>query len=196
MVILYLLLVLCLAALVAYPYERVALKRFLTVRKIARLCKERNIKFKVINRAYPFSKNKRNEFDCILRIGKTVIPVKFFSAVDTEATIILDSSGKICIRRAYREPLCRDKKRKDRVIKKYGRLPSMKIGKSIVGDRYTCFPVFLNEPRFASVLKRDEKGNISDFYDGSSKIAGCNFIDSDTLPALISLYTDRDASTK
>ncbi len=188
----YLLLILCITALVAFPYERIAVKRFLTMKKIARLCKEKNINFKIMNRVYPFSKNKRNEFDCIMRVGKTVIPIKFFSATDSRSTIIFDRSGKLCISRSYRKPISKADKAEYKTVKHYGKLPSMRISKKIIGERYRCFPIFLNEPSFRQTLMIDESKRIHDFYDLNEKVAGCNFISADTLPELLSIYTSEE----
>ena len=188
MFVIYILVLLLLCSVVLFPYERVAFYRIRAVRKIAALCKERNINFKVMNPLYPFSKNKRNEFDFIIRIDKTLIPVKLFSAVNKKSTMILDRAGKTCIVERHREPLSRDGKKQITTTKSYGRLPNMKISKKIVGDRYRCFPVLLNEPAFEKVLFRDNLGNISNFYDGTHEIAGCNFVDRDVLSELIEIY--------
>ena len=67
----------------------------------------------------------------------------------------------------------------------------MKISKKIIGARYTCFPVFLNEPPFERVLFRDDSGNISTFYDNTHKVAGCNFVDSGVLADLLEVYKSR-----
>ena len=141
-----------------------------------------------MNRAFPFSKNKRNEFDFIIRIDNTLIPVKLFSAMDKKSTIILESSGKMCIMGKHIEPLSRDGNKKITTSKTYGRMPNMKISKKIVGQRYRSFPVFLNEPSFSKVLFRDASGNISNFYDGAHEIAGCNFVDRGVLADLIEIY--------
>ena len=184
---LYIFVFLLIFAIVLFPYERVAFCRIKAVRKIAALCKERNINFKIMNRVYPFSKNKRNEFDFIIRIDNTLIPVKLFSATDKKSTIILESSGKMCIMEKHIEPLSRDGKKKVTSIKNYGRMPNMKISKKIVGERYRCFPVILNEPSFCKVLFRDASGNVSNFYDGAHEIAGCNFVDRGVLADLIEI---------
>ena len=69
--------------------------------------------------------------------------------------------------------------------------PYMKINKKMVGDRNTCFPVFLNEPSFSKVLFKDDKGEISNFYDGNHRVAGCNFMDKTVLAELISMYENK-----
>lgn len=191
MFILYILILLVLLSIVLFPYENVAICRIKAVRRIAALCRERNINFKVINPAYPFSKNKRNQFDFIIRIDNTLIPVKFFSATERKNTIILDCSGKMCIEGKYKEPLSRDGQKKISTIKRYDSLPTMKISKKIIGKRYRCFPVFLNEPAFERVLFRDKSGNISNFYDGTHLAAGCNFVDRNVLADLIEMYKSR-----
>ncbi len=191
MFVLHILIFLVLLSIVLLPYERVAVSRIRAVRRIAALCRERNINFKVINPAYPFSKNSRNEFDFIIRIDKTLIPVKLFSATERKTTMILDHSGKICILRKYREPLSRDGKKKISTIKSYDSLPTMRISKRIVGERFRCFPVFLNEPSYETVLFKDNLGNVSNFYDGAHKVAGCNFVDKSVLVDLIEMYKSR-----
>ena len=183
-----LLIFLAIISVILFPYERVAFCRIRAVRKIAVLCRERKINFKVINRAYPFSTNKRNEFDFIIRIDKTLVPVKLFSATDRKSTIILDSSGRTCIIGRHREPLSRDGNKKITTTKAYSKLPNMKISKKIVGERYGCFPVFLNEPSFDKVLFRDASGKVSNFYDGAYEVAGCNFVDREVLADLIEVY--------
>ena len=187
MIVIYFLLLLSLLALAALPYERVALGRIFVVRKIKKLCCERDIKFMVINRAYPIVRNKKNEFDFVFRIDNTVVPVKFFSSTDKNSTLLLDRAGKICIVSRYRKPLSLDGKLQVKTVKKYGRLPNMKINKKIIGERNTCFPVFLNEPTFSRVLFRNEGGEISNFYDGNDRVAGCNFMDKTILAELISM---------
>lgn len=191
MLIIYILILLILLVLVGMPYERVMLSRIMAVRKIERLCRERDINFMVINRAYPITRNKKNEFDFVFRIDKTVVPVKFFSATEKKSTILLDRSGKICTVSQYKKPLSRDEKMQVKTVKKYGSLPNMKINKKMVGERNTCFPVFLNEPSFSKVLFSDDKGDISNFYDGNHRIAGCNFMDKIVLLDLISMYENK-----
>ena len=191
MFVIYFLIFLALLSIVLLPYERVAICRIRAVRRIAALCRARNINFKVINPAYPFSKNSRNEFDFIIRVNNTLIPVKLFSATERKTTMILDHSGKICMVRKYREPLSRDGKKKISTVKTYDSLPAMKISKRIVGERFRCFPVFLNEPAFGMVLFKDNLGNVSNFYDGAHKVAGCNFVDSSVLADLIEMYRTR-----
>ena len=191
MLVLYIIILFFTLFAVLFPYERVAVSRIRAVRRIAALCRARHINFKVINRAYPFSKNKRNEFDFIIRIDKTLIPVKLFSATNKKSTIILDASGKTCVVEKIREPLSRDGKAKTTTSKKYGRLPNMKISKKIVGQRFRCFPVFLNEPSFERVLFKDNLGNVTNFYDGTHEVAGCNFVDRGVLADLIEVYKSR-----
>ena len=191
MLIIYFLILLSVLSLVLMPYKRVALGRIFAVRKIKKLCRERDINFKIINRAYPITRNKKSEFDFIFRIDKTVVPVKFFSATDKNSTVLLDRSGKTCTARQYKKSLSRDGSIPLKTVKKYGRLPNMRINRKIVGERNTCFPVFLNEPKFSRVLFRNERGEISDFYDGNHRVAGCSFMDKDLLLDLISVYDDK-----
>ena len=186
MLIIYFLILLSLFALVALPYERVVLGRIAVVRKIKKLCCERDINFMVLNRTYPIAHNNKNEFDFIFRIDNTVVPVKLFSANDKNSIILLDSSGKMCTVSKYKKPLSRDGKPQVKTVKKYGRMPNMKINKKIIGERNTCFPVCLNEPSFSKVLFRNERGEISSFYDGNYRVAGCNFMDKTVLSELIS----------
>ena len=185
MLLFYILLLLLVLSLVLWPYERVMLERIITVFKISRLCRKRDIKFKVLNRVYPFSFNTSNEFDFILRIDKTVIPVKFLSSTWGGSTVIFDHSGRMCTVRKYVMPLSRDEKKKIKTVKKYQKIPNMRISKKIIGERFRCFPIFLNAPSFENVLYRDERGNISSFYDGAHKILGCNLVDFDVLETFV-----------
>ena len=126
MLLFYILLFLLVLSLVLWPYERVVIERIITVFKISRLCRKRDIKFKVLNRAYPFSSNTRNEFDFILRIDKTVIPVKFLSSTWGGSTVIFDHFGRMCTVRKYVMPLSRDEKKKIKTVKKYQKIPNMR----------------------------------------------------------------------
>ena len=56
MLIFYLLMLLAVISLIFWQYERVVIARIITVSKIAKLCRKRDINFKVLNRIYPFSK--------------------------------------------------------------------------------------------------------------------------------------------
>ena len=196
MLVLYILTLLLVISLVLWPYEKIVASRIITVSKIAKRCRKRGINFKVLNRAYPFSKNTRDEFDFILRIGNTVIPVKFFSSSWGKSAVVLDPSGKICTFRKYVMPLSRDGKKKIKTVKNYQKMPNMKISKKIIGDRYRCFPIFLNEPRFESVLYRNADGTVSNFYEGAYKIAGCNFMDGEVFGELIGAYDGAEKATK
>ena len=191
MLIIYLLFLLFLLAFVCMPYERVVLGRIFATRKLKKLCQKRDINFMVLNRLYPITKNKKNEFDFVFRIDKTVVPVKFFSATDKNSSILLEQSGKACTLCQYKKPLSRDGKTQIKSVKKYGNLPNMKINKKIVGERNTCFPVFLNEPSFSKVLYKDDRGEITNFYDGNHRVAGCNFMDKTVLADLISMYESK-----
>ena len=66
----------------------------------------------------------------------------------------------------------------------------MRISKKIIGNRYKCYPVLLNEPGFASLKLADEKGGLCDFYETGGKIAGCNLIDAKTFLDLVLSYSD------
>lgn len=192
MVIAYLLLLFLLITLVLWQYERVALCRISALRRIRKICRERNIKFKVLNHTYFFSSNKNNKFDFILRIEKTVIPVKFFSAVDKRATVILDQAGKIHIRKKVRELLSQTGKANYQLWEKTETLPYMRIEKKIIGEKMKCFPIFLNEPPYETIFFADADGQISEFYDVSKQVAGCNFADSKTFEDLLALYIDKE----
>ena len=192
MIIAYLLLLLLMITLVLWQYERVVLCRILALGRIRKICRERNIKFKVLNHAYFLSSNKNNKFDFILRIEKTVIPVKFFSALDSSSCVILDQSGKIHVRRRVRELLGKDGKANYQTFERTDTLPYMRIEKKIIGERMKCFPIFLNEPPYRTVFFADAKGQISEFYDVSTQIVGCNFADSKTIEDLIILYSNTE----
>ncbi len=187
---LYLFVILCLAVLLSWQYERIVITRVITVIKIKKLCRERGVKFMVVNRAYPFSKNQSDKFDFILKIGRTVVPVKFFSAISKRDTIIFDRTGKICFVRRYKKPFVSDKRKMFKTVKTVKKMPVMKIGKKAVFGRDTCYPVFLNAPSHNTVLQRDERGNISNFYDGVNRVLGCNFIDCKTFLELIMVYDE------
>jgi len=191
MIIIYVLILLCLISLVVWPYERVAVRRIAAVRRISKICAEREINFKILNHAYFLSSNKTDKFDFILRIEKTVIPVKFFSSADKRSTIILTQSGKISIRRKIRDPFGRGGKSNYRIVEKKDVFPSMRIEKKIIGDKLKCFPVLLNEPPFETIYTVDKNGDISEFYDMNRQVAGCNFVDTETFEELLALYTNR-----
>lgn len=192
MIIAYILLLLLFATLISWQYERVALRRIFALRRIRKICREKNIKFKVLNHAYFLSSNMNNKFDFILRIEKTVIPVKFFSSLDKSSTAIIDQAGKIHIRRKVRELLGRDGKAEYRSWENIQDLPYMMIEKRIIGERMKYFPVFLNEPPYETVFYSDTSGEISEFYDVSKQVAGCNFVDARTFEDLITLYMNRE----
>ncbi len=189
MIIIYLIVFLCIISLLLMPYEKVLLGRIFTVLSIKRICREKEFDFKIINRSYMFFSNKNNEFDFIIKVKNTVIPVKFFSAKERDSTIILSQSGNICIRKKYTETFSRDGRKKVKNIDTKGKLPSMKIRRDIIGERYTCFPVLLNEPEYRTVLIREPSGNICNFFDKNSKIAGCHWLDKNTFEALLVSYT-------
>lgn len=188
----YCLLLLILAGLILSPYISVAIGRFVTLHKISKLCREKEISFKVMNAFYPFSPNKRDRFDFIMRIGNTVIPVKFFSATDRSSTLIIARTGKICIARAFGMPFSRDGRKRKKIIKKYGSIPTLKIEKNIIGQKFTRFPMILNEPSFAFVRRIDENGKNVDLYSTSARVGGCTFTDSSTLIDLICAYSSEE----
>ena len=187
---LYLFVILLIASLVGWQYERIVIARIITVLNVKKLCRKRKIKFVLTNKSYPFSNNQKNTFDFILKIGRTVIPVKFFSAVSKSDTIIFDKTGKICFVRRYKRAFERDRKKMAKVVKTVKKMPTMRLSKRAVSERDTCFPVFLNVPCHNKVLIRDERGNISNFYDGPNRVLGCNFIDSKTFLELIAVYDE------
>lgn len=192
MIIAYLVLLILLVCLILWQYIRVMFCRILTLRRIRKICSERNIKFKVLNHTYFFSSNNRDKFDFILRIGKTVIPVKFFSAVDKKATVILEQAGNIHIRKKVRQLLGKNGKAEYRLLENTKPLPSMMIEKRIVGEKMKCFPMFLNEPPYETIFFADARGEVSEFYDVSNRVAGCNWADSKTFEDLIMLYINRE----
>ena len=67
----------------------------------------------------------------------------------------------------------------------------MRISKKIVGQRYRCFPVILNEPAFQNVMFKDNLGNVSDFYEGTHTVVGCTFVDRRVFADLIEIYKNR-----
>ncbi len=190
---LYIIVILCLAALVLLPYERIVLSRIFTVMKIKRLCRKNDVDFKIINKFYPFAKNLKNEFDFLLYIGRTTLPVKIFSAHYSTDTIIFDRSGKICIVRQYREPLSHNGRKKTKTVRKVKKMPSMRLNKKLIRTSGYCFPIFLNAPANKKVLIADERGNLSSFYDGAYKIEGCSFMEMKTLAELISMFDEKAA---
>ena len=190
---LYITVILCLAALVFLPYEMVMLSRIFAVMKIKRLCRKNDVEFKIINKFYPFSKNSNNKFDILLYIGRTTMPIKFFSSLYTTDTIIFDRWGKICTVRQYREPLSRDGRKKLKTVRTVKKMPSMRLNKKLIRTSGYCFPVLLNVPSSKKVFICDEKGNLSSFYDGAFKIEGCTFMEMSTLADLISMYDEKAA---
>ena len=62
----------------------------------------------------------------------------------------------------------------------------------IIGEKMKCFPIFLNEPPYDNIFFADTDGQISEFYDVSKQVAGCNFADSRTFEDLITLYFNRE----
>ena len=182
---LYLFVIVCLAALLLWQYERVVITRILTVSGIKKLCRKRGIKFILINKTYPFSRNQKNDFDFVLKIGKTVVPVKFFSAISKSDTIIFDKTGKICFIRRYKRAFENDTRSAERTVKTVKKMPEMRLSKKLVSERESTYPVFLNAPSHTTVLFRDNTGNIRNFYDGPNRVCGCNFIDSKTFLELI-----------
>lgn len=192
MIILYVLLLIVILAAVFWQYVRVFFSRVLTLLKIEKLCRENEIAFKLINNSYAFAKNNSDSFDFLLRVGDTVIPVKFYSALSKKSVLTIDRSGKACISEAYRKPLSRSNKKEASIVKKYTRLPNMKIKKNMISKKYTCIPIFLNEPEFHSVRVLVEGGKPRDIHDESSLVGGCNWFDRDTFTSLLMLYGEKE----
>ena len=72
---------LCLAALVLWPYIRIVLFRILALLKIKKACRDNDVEFKLLNKAFAFSSNDKNNFDFLIYVGRTTVPVKFFSSL-------------------------------------------------------------------------------------------------------------------
>lgn len=190
MIFLYLLLLLLILSLELWQYERVAIKRACTLIRVKRLCKKKSIKFKLINPFFAFSKNSRDEFDFMLKIGKTVIISKFYSALDTHSIAMIEPTGKICVKRKVREPLLREEKRKYRIVQEISSLPSMKAKKDMISKRYTCFPVILNEPEFSSLVIKEPSGELKEVFDSNILVGGCRWLDANTFISLIEVYSE------
>ena len=187
----YLFFTLFLLVLIFWQYIRVSLSRVRLFRKIKALCEENGIAVKLINGSYFLAKNTNDSFDFLLKVGNTVIPVKFYSALTKTSVALIDPSGKICIRDYYRKALSKSGKREGKVIKKYAKLPSMKIKKNIISKNYTWYPVFLNEPAFSSVKVSDKSGEVREIEETDALVAGCRWLDRDTLVSLLVLYATR-----
>lgn len=177
MAFLYLLVLFAIIGLLALPYEKIIIKRIIITKKIRKICNSNDIKFKVINRFYPFSKNTRDKFDFLMRIGNTVYPIKLYSARNPSATLVIDPSGDAIVREKVREPLSRDGKRSNKILERKIIVPKMKIKSNTISKRFECVPIYLNEPSYSTVLISDGQGS----YESSSKrnirICGCYWMD-------------------
>lgn len=191
MVVLYIFLALAVLSLIFWQHIRVAFSRISTFKEIKRICDENKIDIKLMNSSYFLAKNKNDSFDFILKVADTVIPVKFYSALSRSASLQIDATGKACIRDVYRKPLSRSGKREVKVIKKYTRLPSMKIKKNIISKKYTYFPIFLSVPEFSSVKVMISDGKFVDIHETDALVAGCRWFDKSMLISLLNLYAKR-----
>ena len=100
-------------------------------------------------------------------------------------------SGKITVRRKRRELLGNNRNGLYRIVEKTESVPYMRIEKNIIGDKFKCFPIFLNEPPFETIYTVGKNGELCEFYDASGRVAGCNFMDSKTLEELIAIYFEQ-----
>lgn len=188
MVVWYIILLLAVLSLIFWQYIRAALARIRTYRFIKKVCVANKIDIKLMNGSYAVSKNKNDGFDFILKIGNTVLPVKFYSALSTRDTAYIDPRGRVCVRGIYRKPLSRSGRPEGQAVKRFYTLPSMKIRKDIIAKEYTTYPVFLNEPAFKAVRLVDRSGKSTDIYDTNGVVAGCRWLDKETFLSLIYAY--------
>ena len=184
---------LCLAALVLWPYIRIVLYRILALFKIKKSCRDNDVEFKLLNKAFAFSSNSKNNFDFLIYVGRTTVPVKFFSSLYRNDTIIFDAVGRICTVRRYREALSHDSEKKFRIKKSVKKMPDMKLNNRYIRAKGYCFPIFLNLPSTHKVLYKNEKGEVTGFYDGAHRVAGCNFMEIKTFLDLVSMYNEEVA---
>ena len=191
MIIWYTVLLIGVLSLIFWQYIGAALSRIATYREIKRLCQAGKIDIKLMNGSYFTAKNKNDGFDFILKIGNTVLPVKFYSALSTRDTAYIDPRGKVCVRGTYRKPLSRSGRPEGQAVKRFYRLPSMKIRKDFISKKYTIYPVFLNEPPFRSVKLVDKLGRSTDLYDTSGIVAGCRWLDKETFISLVYAYASK-----
>jgi len=182
---------------VFWQYLRAAAFRIITYLKIKKICRAGKIDIKLMKKGFAFSKNKNDSFDFILKIGNTVLPVKFYSALSTRDTAYIDRRGKVCVRGIYRKPLSRTGKPAWRPVNRFYRLPSMRIRKDIISKNYKIYPVFLNEPAFKTVKVVERPGKSVDINETNLVVAGCRWLDKDTFISLIYAYAakkEKDAS--
>jgi hypothetical protein len=192
MVVWYIILLLAVLSLIFWQYIRAALARIRTYRFIKKVCVANKIDIKLMNGSYAVSKNKNDGFDFILKIGNTVLPVKFYSALSTRDTAYIDPRGRVCVRGIYRKPLSRSGRPEGQAVKRFYALPSMKIRKDMISKNYTVYPVFLNEPAFKAVKLLDKAGKTTDIFDTNGVVAGCRWLDKDTLISLIAAYVRKN----
>ncbi len=185
MIIWYIILLLAVLSLIFWQYIRAAISRIITYREVKKICQAGKIDIKLMNGSFAFAKNKNDGFDFILKIGNTVLPVKFYSALSTRDTAYIDPRGRVCVRGIYRKPLSRSGRAEGQAVKRFYRLPSMKIRKDIISKEYKIYPVFLNEPPFKSVKLVDKAGKTTDIFDTSGVVAGCRWLEKETFLSLI-----------
>lgn len=181
---LYSALLLTLAVLISFPYIRVAYRRLMFIRGLREYCLKEDIKFRLLNKFAVCSSNTNQNFDFILRVGKTAIPVKFYSAVHPHSTLIMGRAGKACERRKVRDVLPRTGEAENKTLN-YGKsLPRPRIKKAWIGDRHTCLPVVLNYPQYASVMTESGDGVITE-ADSSTTVSGCRWLSSREFMSLV-----------
>jgi hypothetical protein len=100
-------------------------------------------------------------------------------------------SGKITVRMKRRAFLSNTDAGRYKLIEKTDSIPYMRIKKDIIGDRFKCFPILLNEPPFETMYSINEKGELCEFYEASGRVAGCHIMDSKTLEELIAVYCEQ-----
>lgn len=191
MVVWYIILLLAVLCLIFWQYIRAAISRMATYHEVKRICHANKIDIKLMNSSYAISKNKNDGFDFILKIGNTVLPVKFYSALSTRDTAYIDPRGRVCVRGIYRKPLSRSGRPEGQAVKRFYKLPSMKIRKDIISKNYTIYPVFLNEPPFKSVRLIDKAGKNVDIFDTNGVVTGCRWLDKDVFISLIYAYASK-----
>ena len=194
MVVWYIILLIAVLCLIFWQYIRAAISRIAAYREIRRICNENDIDIKLLNSSYAISKNKNDSFDFILKIGNTVLPVKFYSALSTRDTAYIDPRGRVCVRGIYRKPLSRSGRLERQGVNRFYKLPSMKLRKDIISKEYVVYPVFLNEPAFSAVKVVDKGGKNTDILDTNGIVAGCRWLDRDTLLSLIYAYSQKKKS--
>ncbi len=150
MVVLYIFLLLLVVSLVLWPYIRIVFLRWHIVHKLEKLCRKGDMELEILNNKYAFAKNERAEFDLVITVGSTVIPIKLYSSFMPHSVLYFDATGRGQIRQKCREPLSADGERAERVIKQATKLPIIKARRE-TPKKVKLFPVFLNEPSFDSV---------------------------------------------